>query len=163
MSTDQPDDKPADELADDAGVNAIRLDAERAREDLDKTLSEIERRLDPQRIIQPVKRAVLQTASAIRTEFHKDPVRFVTVTVLTISAVGVVLTWAGGGFNSAKATPSSKPGLPAKKSSWEDPRVAQSTSTKKTGKPTKPSEDPVFRNANKVSKRAVLSVVKAHL
>jgi hypothetical protein len=162
MSTEQPDDQPTPELSDDAGVNAIRLDAERAREDLDKTLSEIERRLDPQRIIQPVKRAVLQTASAIKTEYQKDPVRFVTVAVLTIGAVGAVLTWAGGGFSS-KAPPSSKPGLPAKRSSWEDPRLAQSTSTTKSGKPTKPSQDPVFRNANKVSKRAVLSVVKAHL
>jgi hypothetical protein len=162
MSSEQPDDQAPQELDDDAGMNAIRLDAERAREELDKTLSEIERRLDPHRFIQPISRAVKQTASAIKTEFQKDPVRFVTVAVLTVGAVGLVLTWAGGGIGSAKTgssnTASTKnrpaksgkqttPGLPKGRSDWNDSSADRSAAAK----------------ANKVSKRAVLTVVKSRL
>jgi len=162
MSTGQPDENGPEELDEDAGVNAIRLDADRAREELDKTLSEIERRLDPQRFIQPVKRAVRQTVIAIKTEYQKDPVRFVTVAVITVGAVGLVLTWAGGGIGSTTTPKQATPGLPKDRSTWSDPTSHGSTASK-SAKPSKPSQDPVFRNANKVSKRAVAAVVKAKL
>lgn len=55
-SSDQKNDaKPGP--ADDAGVNAIRLDAERARDDLRSTLDEIERRLSPAGVAESVKRS----------------------------------------------------------------------------------------------------------
>jgi hypothetical protein len=157
MSNDQPDDNKPDELDDDAGVNAIRLDAERAREDLDKTLSEIERRLDPQRVIQPVKRIVQRTVTSIKSEYTKDPTRFLTVTIVTTLAVGTLLTWAGGGMGSAKRAAARQSALPAL-----PPRTA-SRADKKAAKPTKPSKDPVLRNANKTSKRAILAIAKSQL
>jgi hypothetical protein len=163
MSTGQPDDTTPDELDDDAGVNAIRLDAERARDDLDKTLAEIERRLDPQRVIQPVKRTVQRTVATIRSEYHKDPVRFVTVTVLTVSAVGAILTWAGGGLRTGSTpTSSTRAHRPsAAQSPLDEPRSTQGRT--RPAKPTKPSKDPVLRNANKISKRAVASVIASRL
>jgi hypothetical protein len=41
----------------DAGVNAIRLDADRTRDELRETLDEIERRLSPAGVVESVKRS----------------------------------------------------------------------------------------------------------
>lgn len=75
----------------DAGINAIRLDADRARSELETTLDEIERRLSPQRIIQPVRRNVTKAATWLRDEYVRDPVAFVTKAVGIVGAVAVLV------------------------------------------------------------------------
>lgn len=75
----------------DAGINAIRLDADRARSELETTLDEIERRLSPQRIIQPVRRNVTKAATWLRDEYVRDPVAFVTTAVGIVGAVAVLV------------------------------------------------------------------------
>jgi hypothetical protein len=76
---------------DDAGINAIRLDADRARSELETTLDEIERRLSPQRIIQPAKHTITKAAAWVKDEYARDPVAFVTKAVAAAGTVAVVL------------------------------------------------------------------------
>jgi ElaB/YqjD/DUF883 family membrane-anchored ribosome-binding protein len=71
----------------DAGINALRLDADRARDALEGTLHEIEARLDPQRVIRPVRQAVDSVAGAYRD----NPVRFVAVAAGIVGAVAALV------------------------------------------------------------------------
>ncbi|MCU1406597.1 MAG: hypothetical protein JWQ43_2900 [Glaciihabitans sp.] len=77
----------------DAGINALRLDADRARDDLEQTLGEIEARLNPQRVIQPIKKAV----SAVSAAYKKQPVEFIATAVGIIGAVAGLAIWATRG------------------------------------------------------------------
>jgi hypothetical protein len=79
------------EPGDDAGINAIRLDADRARDELESTLDEIERRLSPDRIIQSVKRSVTAAAHWVKDEYSRDPVAFVTKVVAVVGTVAGVV------------------------------------------------------------------------
>jgi len=67
----------------DAGINAIRLDADRTRDELERTLEEIERRLDPRIRIESVKRA-----------YRKRPVEFIAAAGVALGAVAALITWA---------------------------------------------------------------------
>jgi hypothetical protein len=90
MSNSDPGTGLPPEPADDAGINAIRLDADRARDELESTLDEIERRLSPDRIIQPVKRSVVRAAGWVKAEYTRDPVAFITKVVAVAGTVAVV-------------------------------------------------------------------------
>lgn len=90
MSNDEPAGNLPPEPGDDAGINAIRLDADRARAELETTLDEIERRLSPQHIIQPVKRNVSRAAAWLKEEYTRDPVAFVTKAVAAVGTVALV-------------------------------------------------------------------------
>lgn len=79
------------EPADDAGIHAIRLDADRARDELESTLDEIERRLSPDRIIQPVRRSVIRATGWLKAEYSRDPVAFVTKVVAIAGTVAGVV------------------------------------------------------------------------
>jgi ElaB/YqjD/DUF883 family membrane-anchored ribosome-binding protein len=76
--------------APDAGINALRLDADRAREDLEKTLDEIESRLNPQRVIQPVKRAV----NSVKTAYENRPVEFIAAAAGVVGTIGGLIALA---------------------------------------------------------------------
>jgi hypothetical protein len=80
--------EPQSEPAPDAGINALRLDADRARDDLERTLTEIETRLNPQRVIQPVARA----ARGVRDAYSANPPRFFAVAVAVAVALGGIIT-----------------------------------------------------------------------
>jgi len=81
------------EPAPDAGINLIRLDADRARHDLENTLDEIEARLNPQRVIEPVKKTVASAKSA----YKNRPVEFIAVAVGIIGALGGLVIWGSRG------------------------------------------------------------------
>lgn len=91
MSTNETEGNLPPEPDDDAGINAIRLDADRARTELETTLDEIERRLSPQRVIQPVKHTVTKAAAWLKNEYTRDPVAFATKAVAAVGTVAVVL------------------------------------------------------------------------
>ena len=91
MSSNEPETNLPAEPAEDAGINAIRLDADRARDELESTMDEIERRLNPQRIIQPVKRNVTKAASWVKDEYTRDPIAFITKAVAAVGTAAVVL------------------------------------------------------------------------
>ncbi len=71
------------EPADNAGINALRLDADRTRDELERTLEEIERRLDPRPRIERIKRA-----------WRNRPVEFITVAGSAVGAIGGLIVWA---------------------------------------------------------------------
>jgi len=81
--------EPRPEPAPDAGINAIRLDADRARHDLENTLDEIEARLNPQRVIEPVK----HTVASARSAYANRPVEFIAVAVGIVGALGGLVFW----------------------------------------------------------------------
>ena len=91
MSDNESENSLPPEPADDAGINAIRLDADRARSELETTLDEIERRLSPQRIIQPVKRNVTKAAAWIKEEYTRDPGAFVSKAVVAVGTIAVIV------------------------------------------------------------------------
>lgn len=66
-----------DEPADDAGIEAIRLDADRTRDELQRTLTEIEERLNPHRMIARAKRA-----------WNENPAEVVMMAILVVGAIG---------------------------------------------------------------------------
>jgi hypothetical protein len=76
MTTDTP--APAD----DAGINALRLDADRARDDLEATLDEIEERLNPRRVWQ-----------VLRAAFANRPGAFVAVASGVVAATVGAVVW----------------------------------------------------------------------
>lgn len=76
-----------DEPGENAGINALRLDADRTREELEKTLDEIERELDPRRIPQRISDAWAQ-----------NPVRVVVIAVGVAGAIaGIIWLLAASG------------------------------------------------------------------
>lgn len=71
------------EPPEDAGINAIRLDAERTRDELERTLEEIERRLDPRPRIDAVKRA-----------YRRSPASFIGIASGALASIGGLVAWA---------------------------------------------------------------------
>ena len=69
-----------DEPADDAGIEEIRLDADRTREELERTLTQIEERLNPHRIIARAKRA-----------WQDNPAEVVLTSILAVGAIGSLI------------------------------------------------------------------------
>ena len=84
MTDDRPDPAP------DAGINAVRLDADRAREELEKTLDQIESILNPQRIIVPAKKAV----NSVKKAYENRPVEFIAAAAGVIGTIGGIVVWA---------------------------------------------------------------------
>jgi hypothetical protein len=78
------------EPAPDAGINAVRLDADRARDELEKTLDQIESILNPQRVIVPVKKAV----DSVKQPYKNRPVAFIASVAGVIGTIGGVIVWA---------------------------------------------------------------------
>ena len=84
------------EPAPDAGINAVRLDADRARDELEKTLDQIESILNPQRIIVPVKKAV----DSVKKAYDNRPVEFIATAAGILGTIGGVVVWAARNRNS---------------------------------------------------------------
>jgi hypothetical protein len=78
------------EPAPDSGINAVRLDAERAREELEKTLDQIESILNPQRIIVPTRKAV----ESVKKAYENRPVEFIAAAAGVIGTIGGLVVWA---------------------------------------------------------------------
>ena len=78
-----------EEPGENAGINALRLDADRTREELEKTLDEIERELDPRRIPEKISRA-----------WNENPGRVILTAVGVVGAVaGLIWLIASSGSN----------------------------------------------------------------
>ncbi|WP_181243113.1 DUF3618 domain-containing protein [Glaciihabitans tibetensis] len=149
-------------------MNAIRLDAERARADLDKTLSEIERRLDPQRIVRPVKKTAQRSFAAVRAQYTKDPVRLILVSVIAVGTIAAVLIRTGRGSARQQTQAQTRAHTPAH--TWA-PTLAAPPEPAKPAKPAKPaprtkpakaSHDPLVKAAKKTSRKARRAVKRAH-
>jgi hypothetical protein len=78
------------EPAPDSGINAVRLDAERAREELEKTLDQIESILNPQRIIVPTRKAV----ESVKRAYKNRPVEFIAAAAGVLGTIGGLAVWA---------------------------------------------------------------------
>jgi hypothetical protein len=78
------------EPAPDAGINAVRLDADRARDELEKTLDQIESILNPQRVIVPVMKAV----DSVKQAYKNRPVEFIASVAGVVGTIGGVIVWA---------------------------------------------------------------------
>ncbi len=66
----------------DAGIEAIRLDADRTRDELEQTLDAIEEKLDPRRVVDSLTRA-----------YRNRPVEFVAVATGVLGAVIGLVVW----------------------------------------------------------------------
>lgn len=66
-----------------AGINAIRLDADRTRDELERTLEELERRLDPRPRIE-----------ALKSAYRRRPVPVIALGVGVLGAIGGLITLA---------------------------------------------------------------------
>jgi len=79
------------EPGENAGINALRLDADRTRDELEKTLDEIERELDPRRIPEKISR-----------EWEVNPGRVILVAVGVVGAIaGLIWLVAANGSRSS--------------------------------------------------------------
>jgi hypothetical protein len=84
MSTEPKDDAP------EPGINVLRLEAERSRDELESTLDELGERLNPRRVTEPVVGAAKSVARRVR---GVDRTTLVAASTATVIAVGGVVAW----------------------------------------------------------------------